>query len=108
GKDLLGVLAQRRRPADLGRVPAEEFVGQRQCLEFADAGIVEAADQAPRACGSPRISATSFTGPIGTSTASSFSISSSRFSFSIFPVMAFMTSSRRSTRTALSEKFSGK
>ena len=42
------MVTARRRPADLRVVPAEELVGNRERLEFAHAGIVEAADQLAR------------------------------------------------------------
>src|SRR6266480_7893453 len=48
-KNLLGVLAQHRRPADLRIVPAEELVRQREGPEFADARVIEAADEPARA-----------------------------------------------------------
>ena len=43
------MLAERRRATDLRVIPAEELVGHRERLEFADAGIVEAADELARA-----------------------------------------------------------
>ena len=43
------MLAKERRAADLGVVPAEELVRQRERPEFADIRVIEATDEAPRA-----------------------------------------------------------
>ena len=105
GQHAFGVLAERRRPADLAGCPSRgTCTGMRERLEFADAGVVEAADQlAARArAGSARISATSFTGPTGTSTSSSMASSSARSAaWKFSAVSVAMTSSRFSTRIGI-------